>query len=445
MNKTHRKINNFFEISQNNSTLSNELRAGVTTFMAMSYILLLNPQILGSAINSEFSGLTNQLMAATALTAAFGSILMGLLGRYPFALAPGMGLNAYLSYSVILGMGVHWSEAFGLVFISGIIVLLLTIFGFRSLFVKILPDDFKHAIAAGIGFFLAFIGAKTCGLIVSDQKTLVTLGNMSSPNALLCLFGLFLTIALIYKKIRGAILIGIIISSFAAVLLKLDVYQGGNQIDVPKSFFLTPAWPSDLIGALQFSNLLTLNNINIIFTLVLVCLFDTAGTLVALSKVSGWKKLNRINFAFTADAITTSMAAVFGTSSTTYYVESATGIADGGKTGLVAITVGILFLLSLFLWPLLSFVPTAATAPALMIIGSMMISNLRFIDWTNHINSFPAFLIFFFMPLSFSIANGISIGILAYLVISIICGKIRKTHPLLWLIAALIIIQYALM
>lgn len=441
-------LDHYFSISASGSTVFSEFRAGFTTFIAMVYILFVNPMILGDAIVLESSNGFGQLLTATALAAAFGSFLMGALARYPFALAPGMGLNAYFAYTVVLGQGVPWQTAMGLIFLSGLVIVLLTVVGIRSFIMRVLPTNIKHAISAGIGLFLAFIGAKNCGLIVGHPETLVSLGNFASPQVQLAVFGLFLTLALFYFNFKGAVFWGIVVSSALGILLNLPVFGGKEFVGFQGGVIQAPAWPTELFMSLDIKSALAFNVMGIVFTFVMVDLFDTAGTLLGLSQLSGFtsdvNKLSRMSHAFMADAVATSVGAVVGTSSTTSYLESAAGIKDGGKTGLTAIAVGFFFLISIFLWPLAQAVPAAATAPALLIIGSMMMSSLKNISWDDMSAAFPAFLVLFIMPLTFSIANGISAGIIAYVMMRLFTGRIKEVHWMLILLAILLSLRFSM-
>jgi len=313
---------------------------------------------------------------------------------------------------------------------------------------RVLPANIKHAISAGIGLFLAFIGAKNCGLIVGHPQTLVALGNFASPDVQLALFGLFLTLAFFYFNIRGAVFWGIVACSALGILLNLPVFDGKVFGGFGSGIVQAPAWPTELFMSLDLKSALALNVAGIIFTFVMVDLFDTAGTLLGLSQLSGYtsdvNKLSRMSHAFMADAVATSVGAVVGTSSTTSYLESAAGIKDGGRTGITAIVVGILFLLSIFLWPLAQAVPGSATAPALLIIGSMMMSSLKHICWDEMSAAFPAFLVLFVMPLTFSIANGISAGIIAYVMMRVLTGRIKEVHWMLILLAILLSFRFAI-
>ena len=436
-------IDLYFGITASGSTFGKELRAGLTTFLTMSYILFVNPTILGAAIPV---GLPH-LMAATALAAAFGTLIMGLVARYPFALAPGMGLNAYFAYSVVLGQGIPWQLALGAVFISGLLFLLLSLAGTRQALIDAIPASLKAAITAGIGLFLATIGLVNGGLVVAHKQTLVTLGDLASPAALIALIGLATMGVLMALRVSGAILIGILTASITAIISGAPVYNGQAFAGFSQGLVRAPAMPGELFLALDLSGALGMGVLTIVFTFLFVDFFDTTGTLIALSyktgKLDGKGRLPRARAAFCADAMATSVGALLGTSSTTSYIESASGIEEGGRTGLTAVFVALLFLLSLFLWPLAEIVPQAATAPALITIGALMMFTTTKIKWDEHGEALPAFLTIIGMPLTYSITNGISLGIVAYCLINLFSGRGGKVHWLLYLLAVLLILRFA--
>ncbi len=428
--------------------ITREVRAGFATFLTMSYILFVNPNILSNAIVLEGENLWPQLMSATALAAAFGCILMGILGKRPFALAPGMGLNAYFTYSVVLGQGVSWQAALGAVFLSGALFLLISLVGLREVLINAIPSPLKHAITAGIGCFLATIGMVNAGLVVDHPVTLVALGNLREPTALIALFGLILTVVLLVFDLKGAVLLGIAGSTLAAMVSGAEVYQGQAFAGFQDGVARMPVWPKDLFLALDLAGALKLGAVSIIFTFLFVDFFDTAGTLIGLSHRANLLdkegKMTQARAAFSVDALATSIGALFGTSSTTSYIESAAGIEEGGRTGLTAITVGVLFLLSLFLWPLASAVPAAATAPALMVIGAMMLFTTTNIDWNDYKQSLPAMLTILGMPLTYSITNGISLGLISYCAIHLFSGRGREVHWVMYVLSALLVVRFAL-
>ena len=440
------RIDHLAGLSAAGTTISREFWAALTTFLAMAYILFVNPQILGAAIN--IPGSTNvaaQLLSATALAAAFGSILMGLLAQLPIALAPGMGLNAYFTYTVVLGQGIPWPTALGAVFISGIVFLLLSVSGVREAIVNAIPLSIKRASGAGIGMFLGLLGLQAGGIVIANPSTMIGLGNLGSPRALLALGGLVVIAALLARRVPGAILLGILLVSVVAVILRLPVYDG-KVFTGFSSIANLPVWPRDLFGALDLRGALRANLSGVVVTFLFVAFFDTAGTLLGLAEAAGFTdtagRMRRAGAAFSTDAIATSVGALCGTSTTTAYMESAAGIEDGGKTGLVAIFTGLLFLISLFFWPLAAAVPAAATAPALLIVGAMLIEAAGRIDWRDHCESIPALVTMIAMPFTFSIANGISLGIITHVLISLLGGRWREVHPVMYLLAVILGIRY---
>lgn len=443
-------LDRHFKISQSGSSVGVEIRAGITTFLTMAYILFVNPSILGAAIDVPDVNVFPQILTATAIAAAVGTLMMGLLARYPFALAPGMGLNAYFVSVVMMEKGVTWQIALGAVFISGILFLLLSLFGLREMIVNAIPLDIKIATAAGIGLFLAFIGCENAGFVVDQPFTLVTLGDLHSAGALLAVFGLLITGLLLALKMRGAILIGIVLTAALSIFSGAPVFgEAGNMHAFQgfnEGFIRAPAWPTDLFMKMDVMGALGLGALGVVFTFFFVDLLDTAGTLIGLSQKAGYLdkqgRIPRAQQAFASDAVATSLGAMMGTSTTTSYIESASGIEEGGRTGFTAIVVAALFLLSIFLWPLAGAIPAVSTAPALIIIGAMMISGIGKIDWEDYHVSIPAFLTIIGMPFTYSIANGISFGIISYTVLNLFSGRIRQVHWLMIVLAILLTARY---
>ena len=424
-------LDRYFQVSSAGSTVSTEIRAGFTTFFAMSYILFLNPQILSQAIYlSEESNTIAQLMAATALASAFGCILMGFFARYPIAVAPGMGLNAYFVFSVVIGRGVSWKVALGAVFVSGIIFLMLSLSGIREAVINGIPIVLKRAVGAGIGMFLAFIGLTSAGFVVAKESTIVGLGDVTGAPVLLMMVGLIVAVVLSIRKVQGSLFISIMVVSALAVFLGLPVYSGKPFAGLSGSFASFPVLPFDLIGSMDLGGAMRLDMMGVVFTFLFVAFFDTAGTLIGLAEKTGISdpdgRIPRASQVFTTDALATIVGALLGTSTTTAYIESAAGIEEGGKTGLVAIVVGVLFLLSLFLWPLASMVPAAATAPALIILGAMMMESTTKIVWNDYKDGVPAFLTMIAMPLTWSISTGIAIGVISYVLIRVLIGRTKE-------------------
>src|SRR6201987_2660422 len=417
------KLESYFEFSHLGTNWRTEILAGVTTFLTMAYIVLVNPAIL-SAAGVPLPAVT----AATCLSAAFGSILMGLLARYPIALAPGMGLNAYFTYTVCMKMHVPWTTAVGAVLISGLIFLALTGAGIRQMILRAIPHELYAAVASGIGLFIAFIGFQHAGLVVRDPNTLVGLGNIRNPTTALALFGLILMVALEVRKVRGSILIGVLSVTAAAWALS-KFPQFSNLVQ------WTPA-PGGVrsLGATLFQlnirGALSKGLLEIIFVFFFVDLFDNLGTLVAVTKRAGLisadhsiPRLNRILF---SDATATVFGSLTGTSTVTSYVESTAGVAAGGRSGVTAIVTGLLFLVAMGAAPFVGVVPPAATAAALILVGSLMLGAIPEIRWHEPLVAVPAFLTLILIPLTYSIANGLGFGIIAWAVLHLATGKYRK-------------------
>jgi AGZA family xanthine/uracil permease-like MFS transporter len=442
-------IDRYFGIAAAGSTIPRELRAGLTTFLTMSYVLLVNPEVLGNAIVIP-DGFA-KLLVVTALAAAFGSLLMGLVARYPFAQAPGMGLNAYFAYTVVLGQKIPWQTALGAVAISGTIFVILSVLGVRQAIVRAIPNHLKYSVTAGIGMFLAFIGLKNAGAVVPNPATFVTLGNLTSAPVLIAIFGLIVTAVLLVRRVPGAILIGIVASTIAAIATRAPVYFGPKGAMVPFAGFSggivqLPIVPTGLVGALDLHAALGLGVAVVVFTFFFVDFFDATGTLVALANKAGALdadgNMPRARRTFACDGLAAIFGAFMGTSTTTAYIESASGIEEGGRTGLVATTVAVLFLVSMVFWPIAGAIPAAATAPALIVVGALMLDGLRSIVWEDYAILISAFLAVVMMPLTFSIANGVSFGVISYALIKLLSGKGRDVDPLLYLVAAALIARY---
>ncbi len=425
-------LERYFEFTHLGTNWRTEILAGVTTFLTMAYIVLVNPAILAAA------GVPlHAVTAATCLSAAFGSILMGVVARYPIALAPGMGLNAYFTYTVCLKMHIPWQTALGAVFLSGIIFLALTAAGIRQMILRSIPHELYAAVASGIGLFIAFIGFRNAGLVVSDPATLVGLGNVRNPTTALALFGLVLMVALEIKKVRGSILIGVVTTTAIAWALGLVHWTpAGGGIQALGATFLK----LDIRGALSKGLL------EIIFVFFFVDLFDNLGTLVAVTKRAGLiapdhsiPRLNRILF---ADATATVFGSMTGTSTVTSYVESTAGVAAGGRSGVTAIVTGLLFLVAMAAAPFVGVVPAAATAPALILVGSMMLATITEIRWHEPLVAVPAFLTLILIPLTYSIANGLGFGIIAWAVLHLVTGNWRKQDWLLYTLAVLFALRF---
>ena len=425
-------LEKFFHLKENNTTVRTELIAGITTFMTMSYIIFVNPSILAET-GMDFGA----VMVATIVASSTAMLLMGLWVNYPIALAPGMGLNAYFTYSVCLGMGYPWQTALGAVFISGVLFLVLTFLKIRQLVVDSIPNSIKLATAAGIGLFIAFIGLQNAGLVKGNPQTLVTLGQFTQPSALLTLFGVMVIAALMQLKVRGAILYGILLNWFIGLVFGLIEYQG---------IFSLPPNPAPTFLKLSLSGIWSEGLLTIIFAFFFVDLFDSTGTLVGVAEQGGFIKSDgsfpRVERALTTDAAGTIAGSLMGTSTVTAYIESASGIAEGGRTGLTTVFVAILFLFSLFLSPLAKSIPTFATAPALIVVGSLMMKQLIKLPWDDVSEMIPAFAVMLFMPLTYSIANGIAMGFIFYPIVKALSGKFSDIHWLTWILCFLFLFRF---
>ena len=431
-------LDRYFGLTEKGVTVRTEVLAGFTTFLSMSYIVLVNPAILSQA------GLPIvAVAAATCASAAFASILMGLLANYPLALAPGMGLNAYFTFTVVKGMGVPWETALGCVFISGIVFLLMTFVGIRQLIVNSIPRPLYSAVAAGIGLFIAFIGLKEAGIIVAHPATTVTLGNLHSPAPLLALFGLAVIAVLNILRVQGAVVLGILLTTALAWVFGVTSFtpQPYNFSELTETAFKLDIGAALHIGGGGFGIL------EIIFVFLFVDLFDNVGTLVGVTKEAGLVKADgtipRLNRILLADSIATIFGSFMGTSTVTSYVESATGVAAGGRSGLTAVVTGLFFLLVLFFAPYAQVIPAAATAPALILVGSLMMASVTEIDWKDPLVALPCFLTLAGIPLTFSIANGLAFGLTAYALLKLLSGKATKGDAMLFVLAALFVFRFA--
>lgn len=431
-------LERLFGLKAQGTSVRTEALAGATTFLTMAYIIVVNPAILGEA------GLpVAAVAAATCLSAGVASILMGLFANYPIALAPGMGLNAYFAYTVVIGMGVPWQTALGCAFISGIAFFLLTLVGVRQLIVRAFPKPLVNATAAGIGLFIAFIGLKNAGLVVNHPATTVALGDLTQPSALLAIAGLILIAALMAWRVTGAILIGIAVISIAGFFLGLTHWSGWT---FGPAALAETAFQLDIAGAFNLGGSFGVALLEVIFVFLFVDLFDNVGTLTAVTKRAGLQapdgSIPRLNRILYTDAAATTLGSLAGTSTVVSYVESTSGVSVGGRTGLTAVIVGLLFLAALFIAPLASLVPTAATAPALILVGAMMMGTLKEIEWDDAVTAIPAFLTLIMIPLTFSIANGIAIGITSFAVLKLVSGKARGSDWMLFVLAVLFIARF---
>jgi len=436
--KTSRMLERLFRLKDHNTTVRTEVFAGFTTFLTMVYIVVVNPTIMGDAGMS-----ISAVAAATCLAAGFGSILMGLVSNYPLALAPGMGLNAYFTYTVVKGMGVPWETALGCVFLSGAVFLVLTLVGVRQMIVSAIPSSLFAAVAGGVGLFIAFIGLKDAGIIVANPATSVGLGDLTTPTAALSCAGLVLIAALQAWKVKGAMLIGIVVTAAGGWAL-------GLAHVAPAAYSLTDisatAFKLNIPGAMNLKGGLGATLLEVVFVFLFVDLFDNVGTLVAVTKKAGLVdeagSIPRLNRILLADSVSTMVGAMAGTSTVTSYIESAAGVAVGGRTGLTSVVVGILFFCTLFVAPLVQAIPTAATAPALIMVGALMIGALTEIDWTDPAVAIPAFLTVITIPLTYSIANGLAFGITSFAALKLLSGKAKVSDWLLFTLAVLFVLRF---
>jgi AGZA family xanthine/uracil permease-like MFS transporter len=406
-------LQRLFQLEQNNTTVGRELQAGLTTFAAMAYILAVNPMILANTGMDKAA-----LVTVTALTAAIATAIMALLTNYPIALAPGMGINAFFTYSIVIGRGVPWSEALGMVFVNGVIFLVLSVTGVRERIIAAIPHSLKIAVTCGIGIFIAFIGLKNGGVIVANPATLVAPGNFATGPVALCLFGIVLTAVLVARRVPGGIVLGIAAVTIAGLFVRAG---GGKMVtELPESLFAIPASPAPVFLKLTFQFLTTANALlmalPLILTLLLVDMFDNIGTLIGVTKRAGLLQadgtLPKAGRALLSDSIATLLSALFGTSTVVSYIESASGVEAGGRTGLTTMTTATLMLVALFLTPLILIIPAAATAPALVIVGIFMMQSITEIDMSDFTTAAPAVLTIIGIPLTFSIAEGIGLGLI---------------------------------
>jgi Permeases len=425
-------VEKFFKLQERGTSVRTEVVAGITTFMTMAYILAVNPGIL-SATGMPAGG----VFTATALSSAIAIFFMAFLANLPIALAPGMGLNAFFAFSVVLGMGYSWQLALTAVFLEGILFVLLSFFNVREAIVTAIPTNVKRAVSVGIGLFIAFIGLQNAGIIVKNDATLVSLGKVTQNTGLLAIIGLFIMGFLLAKKVKGALLIGILVTTV------IGIPFGITKIPESWSPLARPAAP--LLFQFQFDKVFTLDFFVVFFTFLFVDIFDTIGTLVGVTTQAGLinKKgeIPQVKGALLADAIGTVAGACLGTSTVTSYVESASGVAEGGRTGLTALTTGVLFLLALFFAPVFLLIPSAATAPALIIVGLFMMSPIKEIDLSDYTEAIPAFLTIIMMPLAYSIADGLMFGIISYVVLKALAGKFKDITVVTWIVAILFVLK----
>lgn len=444
------RIARFFKFEENQTNFHQEVLAGVTTFMAMAYILAVNPTILSNAIFLQRpSDLFGELVIATAVSSAIATLIMGLVANYPFALAPAMGVNAYFAFSVVLGLGVDWRVALSAVFVEGLIFLGLTLSNVRSAIITAIPESLKRATAVGIGFFIAYIGLSGdpqtggAGIIVANEATKTALGSFNQPPTLMACVGIVITAALLARRIKGALLLGVLSTALLGWILGVAPW--------PKGIVALPPWPGHLLGQAIFgldeifqTNIW--NFLSVLLVLLYVDLFDTIGTLTGLSIQAGYinekGQLPRAGRAMMADSIGIPVGAALGTSTVSTYIESAAGVSEGGRTGLTAVVVAALFAVSVFFIPLLSAIPGFATAPALVIVGVLMAENIEGIRWSDPAESIPSFLTILMMPLTYSIAEGLAVGFITYPLLKAFQGKAHEITLSMWILAGVFALRF---
>lgn len=418
-------------------SIRTEIIAGITTFLTMAYILAVNPSIFGALATQGMP--TDAVFTATALAAIIGCLVMSIYAKKPFGLAPGMGLNAFFVFTVCLGMGHSWQMALTAIFLEGILFILLTVTNIRKLIVDAIPLSLKRAIGAGIGLYIAFIGLKSAGIIVSSEATSVTLGSFSEPTAILAIIGLILTSVLVILKVRGGMLIGIIITTLIGIPMGVTNYSG---------IVSTPPSIAPIFCQFEWAHIFSWDMLAIVFTFLFIDMFDTIGTVVGVSVKSGMVdekgNVDGINKVLMADAVATVAGAAFGTSTTTTYIESASGVSEGGRTGLTSFTIALCFAIALLFSPLFLAIPGAATGPVLFIVGVMMAAPVKEIDWEDYSEAIPAFVTMLLMPLAYSISDGIMLGLISYVFLNTLTGKVKKVSVMMWILAILFILRYVL-
>ena len=427
-------LTKLFGFDPKQATVRTEVLAGITTFLTMSYILAVNPSMF-----SLLDGMTaGAVFTATALASIVGCMAMAFWGKLPFGLAPGMGLNAFFVFSVCMGMGYTWQFALTAVFIEGLLFILMTVTNIREAIVNAIPINLRYAIGAGIGLFIAFIGLQNAGIIVNNDATLVSLGEITKGSALLAIIGLVITGVLYIKNVRGAMLIGILATTLIGIPMGITEFKG--VVSTPESI-------APIFCQFEWSQVFTLDMLVVVFTFLFIDLFDTMGTLIGVctkadlvDKKTG--RIPRLKQAFMADAIATTVGAMLGTSTTTTYVESASGVAQGGRSGLTAFVVGCCFIVTLFFSPLFLSIPSAATAPVLILVGLLMIEPITKIDLADFSESIPAFACIIMMPLAYSISDGILTGMILYVIINMVSGNFKKITPTMYVLATLFILRY---
>lgn len=432
MSNENSVLERWFKLKENGTDVRTEILAGLTTFMTMAYILIVNPSILSEA-GMDWGG----VFTATAVSAAIATILMAFLANYPFALAPGMGLNAFFTYSVVLGMSKSWQFALTAVFIEAIIFIILSIFKVREAIFDAIPMNLKKAVSVGIGLFIALIGLSNAGVVQTGDGTILGLGDITSRGPLLALIGLVIMGLLLAKKVKGALFFGIIITTIIGIPMGVT--------SLPEGFVQLPPSVKDVAFQFEWSNIFTFDMLVVMFTFLFVDIFDTVGTLVGVASKANMLdeegKLPKVSQALFADAVGTTVGACLGTSTVTTYVESAAGVAEGGRTGLTSLTTAIMFLLALFFSPIFSIIPGEATAPALVLVGLFMMSPIKEIDLDDYTEAIPAFLTIIMMPFAYSIAEGIVFGMVSYVVLKLISGRYKDISIPMYILALLFVLR----
>ena len=441
-------IEKCFKLKENKTTFKTELMAGLTTFMTMAYILVVNPSILST------TGMdAGALLTATCIASALGTFFMAFFANYPFVLAPGMGLNAYFAFTICAQQGYSWHVALAAVFIEGIIFIILSAINVREAIFNAIPANMKKAVSVGIGMYIAFIGLQNAGVVINNASTCVSLGDVKTVPVALALIGTIITLVLVIRKVKGALLVGILITWILGIICQLagvyvvDVEAGVYSL-IPTGLISAPPSIAPIAGKLSFSGISIFDFIVVIFAFLFVDLFDTLGTLIGVSTKAGFLdkegKLPRIKGALFADALATTVGAVLGTSTVTTFVESASGVSDGGRSGLTALTAGVLFLVALLFSPILTTIPSFATTPALVVVGLMMVENVRDIDFSDYTEGFPAFMTILMMVVCYSISEGLVFGVISYVLLKLFGGKKNELNPVIVIIAILFFLKLIL-
>ena len=441
-------IEKCFKLKENKTTFKTELMAGLTTFMTMAYILVVNPSILST------TGMdAGALLTATCIASALGTFFMAFFANYPFVLAPGMGLNAYFAFTICAQKGYSWHVALAAVFIEGIIFIILSAINVREAIFNAIPANMKKAVSVGIGMYIAFIGLQNAGVVINNASTCVSLGDVKTVPVALALIGTIITLVLVIRKVKGALLVGILITWILGIICQLagvyvvDVEAGVYSL-IPTGLISAPPSIAPIAGKLSFSGISIFDFIVVIFAFLFVDLFDTLGTLIGVSTTAGFLdkegKLPRIKGALFADALATTVGAVLGTSTVTTFVESASGVSDGGRSGLTALTAGVLFLVALLFSPILTTIPSFATTPALVVVGLMMVENVRDIDFSDYTEGFPAFMTILMMVVCYSISEGLVFGVISYVLLKLFGGKKNELNPVIVIIAILFFLKLIL-